>query len=72
MVMKLFLERVLVLEEDGNCLIKHCMPLWKLTDGDADMKTLKTFERVEGFLKSCNQQARAQCFGYYIWFLLIH
>ena len=49
------------------CMIKHiilCVLLKALGDA-ADFKTDKTLERLENFLKLCNNQAKEKFFGYF-------
>ncbi|XP_052062754.1 E3 ubiquitin-protein ligase rnf213-alpha-like isoform X2 [Mytilus californianus] len=61
-VVKLFIEHVCTTDKD-EISIKRCMPFWGTLREGADMKDLKSLEKVEKFIKHCNKDVVTQCFG---------
>ncbi|VDI37174.1 Hypothetical predicted protein, partial [Mytilus galloprovincialis] len=61
-VVKLLIEHVCTTGKE-SLDIKRCMTLWGLLREKADMKTIKSLQKVEGFLKLCNKDIATQCFG---------
>ncbi|XP_052062680.1 E3 ubiquitin-protein ligase rnf213-alpha-like isoform X2 [Mytilus californianus] len=61
-VVKLFIEHVCTTDKE-DVDIRRCMPLWGTLREGADMKDLKSLEKVEKFIKHCNKDVVTQCFG---------
>ncbi|XP_063441660.1 E3 ubiquitin-protein ligase rnf213-alpha-like [Mytilus trossulus] len=61
-VVKLFIEHVCTTDKE-EISIKRCMPFWATLREGADMKYLKSLEKVEKFIKHCNKDVVTQCFG---------
>ncbi|XP_053396355.1 E3 ubiquitin-protein ligase rnf213-alpha-like [Mercenaria mercenaria] len=62
-VFKLFLEHVCTSDKKNKITFKYCMPLWTTLGDDTDMKQMKSFGKVERFLKSCNKGALKEYIG---------
>ncbi|KAH3728508.1 hypothetical protein DPMN_054465, partial [Dreissena polymorpha] len=62
-VLKMFLENVVMKETEDDIRIKHILPLWVLLGDDIDLKEIKSFNAVEKFLKTCNTAALKESIG---------
>ncbi|XP_060599995.1 E3 ubiquitin-protein ligase RNF213-like [Ruditapes philippinarum] len=62
-VVKLFLEHICNTDSKSKITVKYCMPLWTTLGEETDMKQMKSFAKVERFLKSCNKGAIKEYVG---------
>ncbi|VDI72431.1 Hypothetical predicted protein [Mytilus galloprovincialis] len=61
-VVKLFIEHVCTSGKE-ELDIRRCMPLWQTFREGADMKDIKSLEKMERFLKLCHKDIVKKCFG---------
>ncbi|XP_052215091.1 E3 ubiquitin-protein ligase rnf213-alpha-like isoform X2 [Dreissena polymorpha] len=54
LMLKLFIENLFPDDREDILTNEECSDLWNIFDADVNMKDLKSFESLEGFLETCN------------------